>query len=479
MTTARARRTSSLGALLAAGGAVATARATSLLLAAVQIPLVARLLPADEFSIVPASVQLAGLVGLLVADPAVLAFQRRPGAADDRRHYRWAVRWTILGLTLGAVALVVAGAASGLLELAVGVAGWTLGVTVNRLSAVAWLMWGREWRYTAALLASTATRTAVLLGTLVAGWSAPLAVASAGAASAVVAIVAAPRRRPADDAEPSASAGGDDVTPDVHRPTLRLGAGLAVGQLGIQVQSVAPLLVATALLGTAATGALGAATQVAAVVAACLNLGTTLAYPRLRRTWDSGGAGAVLTVARLLVGGCFAVGAWAVVTLCLGDLALLRRALPSGLVDGRLVVAVTVGVCLSSIGLVSSWLHQFRLHTALIARRSLFTAGVAVGLVAVGTLVGGVTGATAGAVVGLSVYATSMIVGSGLLGPGSLASVVGLTATGLGVIVAGDESWTLVATGAAVLALAGTARLVLQVRRLVSRDGVPLLGGTT
>jgi hypothetical protein len=167
------------------------------------------------------------------------------------------------------------------------------------------------------------------------------------------------------------------------------------------------------------------------------------------------------------------------VTLCLGDLALLRRALPSGLVDGRLVVAVTVGVCLSSIGLVSSWLHQFRLHTALIARRSLFTAGVAVGLVAVGTLVGGVTGATAGAVVGLSVYATSMIVGSGLLGPGSLASVVGLTATGLGVIVAGDESWTLVATGAAVLALAGTARLVLQVRRLVSRDGVPLLGGTT
>ena len=72
-----------------------------------------------------------------------------------------------------------------------------------------------------------------------------------------------------------------------------------------------------------------------------------------------------------------------------------------------------------------------------------------------------------------------MIVGSGLLGPGSLASVVGLTATGLGVIVAGDESWTLVATGAAVLALAGTARLVLQVRRLVSRDGVPLLGGTT
>lgn len=133
MTTARARRTSSLGALLAAGGAVATARATSLLLAAVQIPLVARLLPADEFSIVPASVQLAGLVGLLVADPAVLAFQRRPGAADDRRHYRWAVRWTILGLTLGAVALVVAGAASGLLELAVGVAGWTLGMTVNRL----------------------------------------------------------------------------------------------------------------------------------------------------------------------------------------------------------------------------------------------------------------------------------------------------------------------------------------------------------
>jgi len=461
MTTARARRTSSLGALLVAGGAVATARATSLVLAAVQIPLVARLLPADEFSVVPASVQLAGLVGLFVADPAVLAFQRHPGAVDDRRHYRWAVRWTILGLTVGAVALVGAGATSGLLELAVGVAGWTLGVTVNRLSAVAWLMWGREWRYTAALLASTATRTVVLLGTLVAGWSAPLAVATAGAASAVVAIVAAPRHRPADDAEPAAPAGGDDVTPDVHRPTLQLGAGLAIGQLGIQVQSVAPLLVATALLGTAATGALGAATQVAALVAACLNLGTTLAFPRLRRTWDSGGAGAVLTVARLLVGGCFAIGAWAVVTL-----------------DGHLVVAVTAGVSLSSIGLVSSWLHQFRLHTALIARRSLLTAGVAVGLVVAGTLVGGVTGATAGAVVGLSVYATSMIVGSGLLGPGSLASVVGLTATGLGVIVAGDESWTLVATVAALLALGATARLVLQVRRLAPRDAVPPLGGT-
>jgi len=472
MTTARHPRSSALGALLVAGGAVATARAVSLLLAAVQIPLVARLLPADEYATVPASIQLATLVGLLVADPAVLSFQRHPGTSSDRRDYRWAVRWTALGLAVGIAVLLAGGALTGLLALATGVTGWMLGITVNRLAAVAWLTWGHEWRYTTALLTSTAARTAVLVGVLAAGLSAPIALALAGAVSAVLALALAPRghgvvARGATLGVPSSPTGR-------HHPTLRLGAGLTIGQLGLQVQTVAPLLVATALLGTASTGALGAATQVAGVLAATLNLVTTLAYPRLRRRWDSGGAASVLTVARLLVGCCLALGAWAVAALTLGDLALLRQVLPVELVDGRLVVATAAAACLSSIGLVASWTHQFTLHTALIVRRSLVAGAATVGLVVGGTLLAGVHGAALGAVVGLALYATVMLVGSGLAGADAPLAVIALTAAALAVVIVGDRSWTLVAALATALALTATAtygRRALALRGLSAPAG--------
>ena len=462
------------GGIVVAGGAVGTARAASLLLAALQLPLVARLVPADQVATVPASVQLAGVVGLVVADPAVLAFQRHPGSATDRRGYRWALRRVLLGLTAGSLGTLSVGLAAGVTPLALGVAGWMLGVTLNRLSAIAWLMWGREWRCTASVLAGTATRTAVLLGALAAGLSAPLSLATAGLASAGVALLAAPRGRdrvaapgghPREGAAGSAGPGGPPGLEGPAAPTLRLGAGLAVGQLGLQVLGTAPLLVATALLGAATTGPLGVATQVAALVGTALNLVTTVAYPRLRERWDSGRRGEATATARLLVGSALALGAGSAAVLVVGDAALLRLALPAELVEPRLVVAAIAASSLSTTGLVASWSHQFALRTGVVVRRSLASAAVAVALVVGGTVVDGTTGAVVGGLLGLAGYAGAMLRGSGVATAGTVAAVAVLAVGGtVGALVeraggtAGAGVTIVVAAGAAWGVAAGARR---------------------
>jgi len=430
--------------LASAGAAVTTARLASLVLAAVQVPLVARLVPHDEFATVPLTVQAAVLLGLVLADPAVLAFQRHPGALGDRADYRWAARRAAVGLGTGCALLLAVGALVGAPALALGIAGWTLGLTVNRLSAIAWLMWGREWRYAISLVGSTALRTAVLVVALSAGTGPGTALALAGALSALLAVVLAPRTQPTTGRPP--------------RADLRLGTGLAVGQLGLHLLGSAPLVVGSSLLGTGATARLGAATQVALLLGTALNLVTTLAYPRLRRRWDDGDEAGVLATGRLLVVAFAAGGAAALSVSGAADSALLRVALTDGLVDGALVAALVTASCASSMALVASWTHQFRLRARRIAVRSLTTAALALGLVAVGTLLDGVRGAAVGGLVGMLCHAAAMAAGSGLVTARTLAAGASLVAAaGLCVVVPGGPASTAVAAGVALIAGAAAA----------------------
>jgi len=434
-------RTPARSRVVRAGAAVTTARLASLSLAAVQVPLVARLVPGDLFATVPLTVQVATLVGLVLADPAVLAFQRHPGDAGDRTAYRWAVQVVTAVLCSGCAALVVAGTLAGVTGLVVGAAGWALGLTANRLSAVAWLAWGHEWRYTASLVGSTALRTGVLLAALLAGVAPWTALALAGAASALLAVALAPRTTPRRDG--------------TLRPRLALGAGLAVGQLGLQLLGSAPLVVASALLGTTTTATLGAATQVALLLGTVLNLVTTVAYPRLRRRWDEGAEREVLVTLRLLVLACATGGAAALVLTGAGHGALPRLVLTAPLTDGALVAALVTASCASSIALVASWAHQFRLLAGRLAGRSLATASTTVVLVAVGTTVDGVRGAATGGLVGMLVHVGAMTAGSGVADPASVCAASTLAGVAaVGIVAPGTWAAVLAATGTALLCLA-------------------------
>lgn len=464
MSASASPRTSARGRVLRAGAAVTTARLASLALAAVQVPLVARLVPDDLFATVPLTVQVATLVGLVLADPAVLAFQRHPGDAGDRTAYRWAVQMVTAVLCSGCAVLVVAGVLAGVAGLVAGAAGWALGLTANRLSAVAWLAWGHEWRYTASLVGSTALRTGVLLAALLAEVAPWAALALAGAASALLAVALAPRTTPRRDGAP--------------RPRLALGAGLAVGQLGLQLLGSAPLVVASALLGTTATATLGAATQVALLLGTVLNLVTTVAYPRLRRRWDDGAAHEVLLALRLLVLACATGGAAALALTGAGQGALPRLVLTEPLTDGALVAALVTASCASSIALVASWAHQFRLHAGRLAGRSLATASITVALVALGTSVDGVRGAATGGLVGMSVHVGAMTAGSGVADPTTVVAVSALTgAAVVGVTAPGTWAAVLAAAGAALLCLALLVRGVLADRG--DRSGRPVARTTS
>jgi len=454
-----ARRRSSVATATAA---IATARVASLLLAAAQVPLLARLLPEDEFALVPTTVQVAGLVGLVLADPAVLAFQRHPGSALDRVDYRWAVHRVLVGLAAGVVLLLSAGAAAGALLPAVAVAAWMLGTTANRLAAVAWLAWGREWRYSGALVASTTTRTLVLVVTVAVGGSATAALVTAGVASALLAVGLAPRTGPAAD--------------EVDRPrraSTGLGTALATGQLGVTMLGAAPLLSATITVGSAGSAALGASVQIASLVATCLNLVTTLAHPRLRRRWDDGDHAGVLESCRDLVLLCVAVGSLAVGVLTAGDLALVRAVLPAGLVDARLVVLTVVAVTGTAVGLVGSWTHQFALRRRRIVGASVASAVVTVAATLTGASCGGPLGAVLGGLCGVSCHTVLQATRSGLVRAATVVPVTVLLVGAVVVVTApGDAATTWQVTAGALAVATAVAVLLLCGRRHRSASGL-------
>lgn len=169
--------------------AVATARIASLLAAAIQLPLLTRLLPPDDYAFVAAALAMATYVSLLSGDATTLAFRRFPGSFDDRGNYAFGIRRIRNGFLAAALLVLTVGWLLSRWDLALAVTGWAAGLVGMRYVSTAWIMWQRGWWYAGNLMASTTARTAVLLCLLFTGSSTYMAVAAAGATSCCVAVI--------------------------------------------------------------------------------------------------------------------------------------------------------------------------------------------------------------------------------------------------------------------------------------------------
>ena len=337
--------------------------------AAAQLPLLTRFLSPGEYSGFAVAIAIATYFSLLSAEPVILGFQRFPGTNSDRFNYAHALTWT-LSAVVGAGILVLGGGyllAHAIDALAF--VGWGVGIAVSRLVSAAWLMWGRPWQYAWNLMASTGTRTVVLLVLVLAGWDPLLSLAAAGLASAAAALSIAPRIALGRSAWTS-------------RPwPVSFGIKLAFASLAFTVLSSGNLLLLPLFTSSDRVGMYAAMTQVGALTsAALLGLAFTVMYPRFRVAWDAGHKAAVgVDLGTFQLASLF-VALFTVFLLYVADHVLLKYVVPGDFIDGAVLAPLVMATAFAAIGQISSWSHQFQLEAGRVARETL-TAAV-VGIVA-------------------------------------------------------------------------------------------------
>jgi O-antigen/teichoic acid export membrane protein len=405
-----------------AGAAIGSARLSSLLLAAVQLPLLTRIVPADSYAQLPVATGAAVFFGLVAADPVVLSFQRFPGSSSARSAYSRARQWVGLGLVIAAAAVLLGGYILHLGDLAFAVAGWGAGLAVNRFAATAWLMWGHETKYAINLSLSTLSRTGVLILAVAMDLPLLLAVGVAGIVSALVAVVLAPAH------ERRSQGGCGESGP---RWTYRFGAGLTIAQLSTTVLAFGAVIVVPATIGVDRSADFAAMSQVAVVASAALNLLTTALYPRLRTVWDKGAHGAARTMIGTAGHVFVGVGATAAGTLLLGDGWLLRQLLPDEFVLTSVIAPMVAATAFSSIAVASSWVHQLSLRARTVAVRASLAA--AVGTTATVALAAGFggPGGAAGSLVGFILAVALLTPGTTWMPRSLVASLTALALTAL------------------------------------------------
>lgn len=379
--------------LVGAGSAVAFARLFSLLCAAIQLPLLTRVLNTSEYSQVSLAIAVATYFSLLSADPVILSFQRHPGRNDDRANYAFARTRTLIILSIAAFVVVGAGLLTGYEREAIAFAGWGLGISMNRIISAAWLMWGRPWQYAWNLLAGTGTRTFILLLLILSGWDPLLSLGAAGAASAAAALVLSPQLR-------------KNKISRARRPwPVRFGINLAIASLAYAALSNGSLLLLSGFTTSGVVGQYAAMSQVAALTSGAIGgLLHTMAYPRLRLAWDRGHHASVRADLTTLQLGYLFIALVSIFFAYIGDFWLLKFVIPEAFIDGHVLAPLILATGFAAMGEMGSWHHQFGLASARIATNTMIAAGlgllITIGLAAVFQE----QGAAFGVAVGFLVY---------------------------------------------------------------------------
>lgn len=365
------------------GAAVASARLFSLVGAAVQLPLLTRLLDPSVFGLVAIAIAVATYFSLITAEPTTLSFQRFPGSTTDRRTYRYTFIRVASYVAALSVALGVLGLLTGNLLFLIAVAGWGTGIAANRLFSTAWLMWHEPWRYSGNLIATTAVRTAMLLLLVAIGTEPMLAVAGAGLATALTALLLAPRIRK------RTGAGSWEVP-----WTWRFSLNLALASVAVTVLTNSILLILPLFIPAGEVGRFAATSQVVAYTsAAAIGLVITVAYPAFRRDWDAGDREQVRLDIDALVNAVLLIASVGLFLLSVGGHVLLGAIIGPEFAHPQVLPALIFGSAFLSMGLLSSWMRQFRMHAGGVNLRSWIAAAVGVGFVVTGTLLLGSRGA--------------------------------------------------------------------------------------
>ena len=353
----------SVRSLVGAGSAVGFARVFSLLCAAIQLPLLTRVLSTSEFAQVSLAIAIATYFSLLSADPVILGFQRHPGRNDNRANYAFARTRTLIILTIAALVVVGAGFFFGYQKEAIAFAGWGIGISINRIISAAWLMWGRPWQYAWNLLAGTGTRTFILLLLVLTGCDPLLSLGAAGAASAAAALVLSPRLhcRQLNRAP---------------RPwPVRFGLNLAIASLAYAALSNGSLLLLSSFTTSGVVGQYAAMSQVAALTSGAVSgLLFTMSYPRLRLAWDKGHSALVRTDLTTLQLAYLSIALLSVFFLYVGDFWLLKFVIPEGFIDGKVLAPLILATGFAAMGEMGSWHHQFGLAAARVALNTVIAA---------------------------------------------------------------------------------------------------------
>ncbi|TFC70737.1 hypothetical protein E3O45_15595 [Cryobacterium sp. TMS1-20-1] len=390
--------------LVGSSSAVAFARIFSLACAAIQLPLLTRLLSPAEYAALAVAITIATYFSLLTAESVILGFERYPGGASSRSNYQYSMGRTLTYTAVGGLLIAASAYPLGLTEEAVAFVGWGIGIAVNRLVSLAWLMWEKPWPYAWNLVAGTGTRTAVLILLIVTGWDPLVSLGMAGAASAIAALLLSPKSRTRFRHESG------------HHPwTMRFGVGLAIASTSYAILGNGNLLILAAFVPASVVGSYAAMMQVAALTsAAVLGVVLAVAYPPLRRAWDNGQHATVQGKLSTLQLTCVSIATAAVFVCYLGDQYLLRLVLPADYIDPTVLAPLVLSTALATMGGMASWHHQLEFRAGRVALRTVTVAATGT-LITVGlsALFAG-QGAAAGSLVGYLVYLVVMQAGTGL-----------------------------------------------------------------
>lgn len=392
-------------ALLGTASAVGFARIFSLACAAFQLPLLTRSLTPDQYSSVAIAIAIATYFSLLSAEPVILGFERFPGTRRNRFNYRYALRSAALHLAIGAIVVALVSLPFGRLEYAVAFAGWGMGIAVNRLISLAWLMWEQPWPYAWNLAVGTGTRTAVLVWLVLSGWDPLLSLGVAGSASALAALALSPRLRH--------DLIGDDA---MRRPwAFKFGASLALASLSYAILSNANLLILNSFAPTTVTGKYAAMLQLSTLTSgAVLGLVLTATYPKLRRAWDAGHTVFVQGSLATLQASCLAIAAVTVIVCYAGDNFIVKLVLPAHFVSSPVLAPLIMSTAFATMGGMASWHHQLNFHVRRVAWTTGLTAAFGVSATLVLTALLGERGAAIGALAGYGLYLVAMQKGTRL-----------------------------------------------------------------
>jgi O-antigen/teichoic acid export membrane protein len=386
---------------MASYAAILAARVVSLVSAAVQLPLLTRVLSPADYALVAAALATGTWVSLAGSEATVRAFQRFPGETDDRANYRYARRQLAAAL----VAIVLIGVAVGLafqaFSAAVAAIGWGLGLASMRFISTAWLMWFSPWRYSTTLMASTTSRTAVLVGLVVAGAPAAYSVALAGLTSATIGLALAPRSGPARR---------------VPRPWPRyLGVSLAIGSAGIAVIINFDQIVLPHMGDQTAAGRYAAMANLATItLGALLGLINPVYYPRVLRLWNAEDYPAANRWVERLTDLAVGLGALSVLIALLAGSTLLDRVVGSAYTDVPILSCLLAATGLYVVGQQLSWIHTFRLEHHAVRNRMLLAGAVNIAFFFALVPHFSAAGAAAATALGFGCHSLLMYAGSGL-----------------------------------------------------------------
>lgn len=403
---------------LSSGTAVAFAMAFSLIAAAVQLPILTRALSPHDYAFLVAAMASGTYFSLASMESPGLAFQRFPGMADNRGHYRYARRQSF-HLTIAVLFL------SGLFILFFGyrdtvlaAIGWGSGLAAMRLVAIAWLMWGSPWRYALTLAASTGIRTVVLITLITQRVSPMSAVCIAGVSSALVVLSISPRLRHV--ALPA-------------RPWPRFtGTTLALGSIGITMLANFDLIVLPHLTAAEEAGRYAAMTALATLsIGAMASAISTAIFPAALRQWENGREQTVLTTCRRVQLFILAVGTAGIFTSLLLGETVLSRLLGSRYAAAPLLACLVAAVTAYALGQQASWIHNLGMHSHIIRNSVILAVTVNIPLIFILSPHLGARGAAIASVACYGTYAGAMLlraslgrdVGVGLI----LIFVLGLT----------------------------------------------------